>query len=140
MNIPHARKLKVALTVTDRELMNTVRDGGEHIVNLANLEELLFEERETEHRGAVTDVAGSVKIFVFLGGMIDVSQEKSRLESKLKKVTRDHTMVLNKLNNRDFMEKASEEVVEKEKGRYEELRQQLAVIEDAMKKLRELGN
>ena len=140
MNIPHAKKFKVALTVTDRELMNTVRDGREHIVNLANLEELLFEEQETEHRGAVTDIAGSVKIFVFLGGMIDVSQEKIRLESKLKKVTRDHTMVLNKLNNRDFMEKASEEVVEKEKSRYEELRRQLAVIEDAMKKLRELGN
>jgi valyl-tRNA synthetase len=138
MNIPPPKKLRVLLSVPDRELRSILDDGTEYILNLANLEKLSVEGTVEEPKGVATGIVGSIKIYVFLEGMVDIAAEKARLEKEMEKLSKDLVIVSRKLNNRDFMEKASEVVVRKEEAKFEELKEKNRNLEEALKKLQEI--
>jgi valyl-tRNA synthetase len=138
MNIPPPKKLRVLLSVPDRELRSILDDGREYILNLANLQELSVEGTVEEPRGVATGIVGSIKIYVFLEGMVDIAAERARLEKEMKKLSKDLVNVSKKLNNRDFMEKASEVVIRKEEAKFEELKEKNRNLEEALKKLQEI--
>jgi valyl-tRNA synthetase len=56
----------------------------------------------------------------------------------MKKLERDLSIVSKKLNNRDFMEKASEVVIRKEETKFVELKEKNGNLEEALKKLKEI--
>ncbi|MBW2638540.1 MAG: hypothetical protein JRC86_13735, partial [Deltaproteobacteria bacterium] len=64
--------------------------------------------------------------------------ERARLDKEMKKLSKDLVIVSKKLNNRDFMEKASEVVVRKEEAKFEELKEKNRNLEEALKKLQEI--
>jgi valyl-tRNA synthetase len=138
MNISPPKKLTVLLSVPDRELRSILDDGREYISNLANLEKLSVEGTVEEPKGVATGIVGSIKIYVFLEGMVDIAAEKARLEKQMKKLSKDLVAVSKKLNNRDFMEKASEAVIRKEETKFEELKEKNSHLEEALKKLQEI--
>ena len=138
INIPPSKKLKVLLSVHDDELTAIVNMGKEYITDLSNLDELRIEVVAEEPKHVATDVVGAVKVYVFLEGMIDVSVEIARQEKKLKKLAREIEQVAKKLSNSDFINKASEEIVEKEKSKFEDLKKKNDMLEESLKKLREI--
>ncbi len=138
MNIPPPKKLKVLLSVPDRKLRSILDDGTEYIINLANLGELSVEGTVEEPHGVATGIGGAIKIYVFLEGMVDIAAERARLEKEMKKLAKDLVIVSKKLNNQDFMEKASEEVIRKEEAKFEELKEKNRNLEEALKKLQEI--
>jgi valyl-tRNA synthetase len=138
MNIPPPKKLRVLLSVPDKELRSILDDGREYILNLANLAELSIEGTVEEPKGVATGIVGSIKIYVFLEGMVDIAAERARLEKEMKKLSKDLVIVSKKLNNRDFMEKASEVVIRKEEAKFEELKEKNRNLEEALKKLQEI--
>jgi valyl-tRNA synthetase len=138
MNIPPSKKLNVMTSVPDKELRSVVDVGKNYILDLANLEKFTVEGIVEEPKGVATGIVGSIKIYVHLGGMIDVGVEKSRLENEIKKLSKTLVNVSKKLSNRDFLEKASEAVVRKEEVRFEELKEKSMNLEEALKKLTEI--
>jgi len=138
MNIPPPKKLSVLLSVPDRELRSILDEGREYILNLANLEKLSVEGAVEEPKGVATGIVGSIKIYVFLEGMVDIAAEKARLEKQMRKLSKDLVIVSKKLNNRDFMEKASEVIIRKEEAKFEELKEKNRNLEEALKKLQEI--
>jgi valyl-tRNA synthetase len=136
MNIAPSKKLSVVLSGSDGTSMEILRDRKHYIENMANLEGLTLEQdlRE-EPKHAATGIAGSVKIFVLLEGIIDIAAERARLDKELAKVMKDLTMVSRKLANQDFREKASPSVVEKEIKKSEDLKEKGGILENALKRL-----
>ncbi len=139
MSIPPSKKLKVVVSAPDEELISVLTAGRDYIINLGNLEELTVRGEMEEPKGAATGVAGSVRVFVLLEGTIDIASEKARLEKRIAKIDKELTIVSKKLANSDFMEKAAEEVVTKEKAKFEELKEKQGVIEAALSRLEEIG-
>ena len=139
MSIPPSKKLKVVVSAPDEELISVLTAGRDYIINLGNLEELTVRGEMEEPKGAATGVAGSVRVFALLEGTIDVASEKARLEKRITKIVKELTIVSKKLANSDFMEKAAEEVVTKEKAKFEELKEKQGVIEAALSRLEEIG-
>jgi len=139
MNISPSKKLTVLLSVPDVELMSIITDGKDYIVDLANLVELNIEgDVEEEPKGVATGIAGSIKVYVFLEGMIDLKAEITRLEKEMAKVTKNMGVVSKKLANQDFREKASPDVIEKEVKKSEELREKHVILENALQRLHSL--
>ena len=78
---------------------------------------------------------GSVRVYVFMEGLIDIASEKARLEKEMNKIAKDLSIVSKKLANRDFMARAAEAIIKKEEDKYKDLRDKHVVLEAAMKKL-----
>ncbi|PKN61031.1 MAG: valine--tRNA ligase [Deltaproteobacteria bacterium HGW-Deltaproteobacteria-11] len=135
MNIAPSKKLSVVISAPDKDLENILNEGRDYIANLGNLDMLTLGVNLDEPKGAAVGVAGAVRVFVLMEGMIDVAAEKARLEKEWTRVAKDLSVVSRKLANRDFMDKAAEAVIRKEEQKYQDLSEKHSVLEAAIKKL-----
>lgn len=137
MGIAPSRKLKVLVLGAEEEPRAVAEAGRDYIVNLANLEELTLSSAKEEPKGTATGIAGPLRVFVFLEGVIDLAGERIRLEKEIARVTKDLAIVSKKLANHDFMARAAEEVIKKEEDKFKGLRDKHVVLENALKRLAE---
>jgi valyl-tRNA synthetase len=68
--------------------------------------------------GATALVIGSIEIYLPLAGMVNLAEEKSRLEKELKEAE-THIVRLDKLLASDFANKATAALVQKEREKLE---------------------
>ena len=87
---------------------------------------------------AVTQVIEGLQIFLPVEGLVDVEKEVERIKREISKVSKDVELSQRKLSNPDFVERAPEEVVEKEKERFEELSSKKRKMEEVLEKLSEI--
>ena len=135
MNIAPSLKLRATLAAPAADLLPTLEKGSAYITNLANLESLTITGEATEPKGAATAVAGPVRVYVFLAGVIDIAGEESRLRKELARVAKDLEFVSRKLANPEFLAKAAGVVVVKEREKARELGEKQAALEGARKRL-----
>jgi valyl-tRNA synthetase len=139
MNIAPSKKLKVMVAVPDDESSAIIRMGNDYIMNLANLEALAISRDGEEPKNSATGVVGPIRIYVSLEGVVDIAGEKARLEKEMARVNKDLATISKKLANRDFMAKASKDVVEREEEKFREVKEKHVVLETAIKKLQAMG-
>lgn len=119
INIQPSLRLKAFLKAEgSRKLLEEYR---QYIMELGRLEDIRFVDEEIRGEVAV-EVYGDTEIYIPIGGLIDVEKELVRIEKEIKKVDEELEKIFKKLNNRDFLEKAPAEVIEKNREVMEELR------------------
>lgn len=84
---------------------------------------------------AVSELVDSAEIFVPLTGIVDMGKLKERWQKKLGELERELERVQARLSNPQFIERAPSEVVEAERQRLEELKQQKKALERRLKVL-----
>jgi valyl-tRNA synthetase len=139
MNVAPSMKLRTSLAVSDALVQAMLLRGEGFIINLANLESLAISGETAEPKGAATAVAGPVKVYVFLAGVIDIAGEESRLKKEIARIGKDLDFVLKKLNNPEFMAKAAEAIVSKEQNKARELGEKQAALDAALQRLKSLS-
>ena len=75
---------------------------------------------ETDPNDAVVTLAGDMTLLVPLTDLIDLDAELARLEKELIKLKNIEDNLQKKLDNKDFVDRAPENIVEKERKRLEE--------------------
>jgi valyl-tRNA synthetase len=135
MNVAPSLKLKVVLAVPSEEIRTALEKGRGYITNLANLESLEITGEVAEPKGVATAVAGPVHIYVFLAGVIDVEAEKGRLAKEIAKIEKDLAVVAKKLSNPEFLAKAAEAIVEKEKEKARSFEEKKAALSAALSRV-----
>ena len=135
MKIAPSLKLKVTLTATSEALRDSLERGRVYILNLANLEGLKIADEMAEPKGAATAVAGPVHVYVFVAGVIDIEGEKGRLGKEISRIERDLAVVEKKLANPDFLAKAADAVVKKEKQKAVALGEKKTALEAALRRV-----
>lgn len=70
-----------------------------------------------------------------LGGLIDFEKEKERLKQIMEKIQKEIDRLEKKLANKDFVEKAPEEVIEETKEKLNTNRERLARLESILRDL-----
>lgn len=98
--------------------------------NLAKLENIQWLSAKDTAPLSATALVGEMEVMVPMAGNIDVTAEINRLTKSLEKSQKELDRVAGKLNNPKFVDKAPEDVIEKEKAK-------LADIEGTHKKLQE---
>jgi len=134
MGIAPSKKLRVIISAPRVEEKTVIASAQGDIVNLAGLEELAIKGDMEEPKGVATGVVGAMRIFVLLEGLINIAEEKARLEKEMAKLEKDLAIVARKLANRDFLEKAAEAVIRKEEEKYKALRDKNVLLKAAFKK------
>ena len=125
LNIQPAAKIKISITDASPEAVLVLESYLDYIKRLAGAQEVVFQAEAAASSSGVGKGAVSLRtgftVCVPLEGLIDVKGELARLEKELKKVSEDLEFVDKKLRNEDFVDKAPQKVVEKEKAKLEEL-------------------
>jgi valyl-tRNA synthetase len=120
MNVPPAKKANVMVKVDNKELSNILEDNRSHIINLGKVENLKIGMRIKKPEHAASAVIKDAEIFIPLSGLIDLEQERLRLEKELSKVTAFLDKTNKKLSNEDFLKRAPKNIIEKEKAKKED--------------------
>ena len=108
---------RIAATFVGGEKTHLVREQAETLGALARIDDekmSIVESLSDKPEGSIALVVGSVEIFIPLEGMVDLAQERERLEAELKEAE-SHIARLEKMLNSPFAQKAPPAVVDKER-------------------------
>ncbi len=87
---------------------------------------------------SATTLVGDMKVLIPLAGLIDKDAELARLEKEMGKLTQEVERTEKKLSNPNFVDKAPEAVVQKEKDKMAVAHKALENLQEQAEKIRSL--
>jgi valyl-tRNA synthetase len=98
------------------------------IFSLAKIQSLESGEKIERPDQSATAVVKGMELFLPLGGLIDLDKEKGRLEKRIKDIEALLIGIEKKLSNENFTKRAPENVVEHEKNKLNDLKDELTKV------------
>ncbi len=135
MNIPPDKKASVVFKTSDQGITAIIKRETVHIQALARVETVTIDPAYEPDNTDASAVLRDVEIYIPLKGLIDVEKEKARLAKEIAKVQEDFDRVEKKLSNENFIGKAPEAVIEKEKQKKDEFSEILSKLKESLAKL-----
>jgi valyl-tRNA synthetase len=126
---------RIAAQIAAGAKTDLIREQAKVIASLAGLNEaelLIAESLSDKPRDAAALVVGAAEIYLPLAGMVDLAEEKTRLEKELKEA-RSQIERLKKLLAGDFANKAPAALVQKEREKLEGYKDTAQKIEAQLK-------
>lgn len=131
VNIKPKEEVPVNLFTDDKNLQDYYNSNKQNFVDLARVGELkVLSKSEFRPAKSVMKATTHTEIFLPLEGVIDLSEQISRLEKDLKKTEKEFMKYDKKINNQKFMENAPDEVKAEVKANAEELSAKISSIQE----------
>ena len=131
MNVAPSKKAKVYIATS---YIDTFEKAGVFMSRLASASETQV-GAEFEIEQAVSIVTADAKIYIPMGELIDFEAEKARLNKELEATQKDLDFVNNKLNNKNFVEKAPANVVQAQRDAAAKYAEKIAMLKESISKL-----
>ena len=135
MNIPPNESIKIIINDASNTDSRRLESMGSFILNLASVESITQKDTSDDIPKSAFALLNQMKIYIPLEGLVDIEEEKARLEKKLVKLNQELKSVQDRLSNDTFVEKAPTEVVEELKGKLKSLLSDQTRIEEQIKLL-----
>ena len=135
MNIPPNESIKIIINDASNTDSRRLESLGSFILNLASVESITQKDTSDDIPKSAFALLNQMKIYIPLEGLVDIEEEKARLEKKLVKLNQELKSVQDRLSNDTFVEKAPTEVVEELKGKLKSLMSDQTRIEEQIKLL-----
>ena len=135
MNIPPNESIKIIINDASNTDSRRLESLGSFILNLASVESITQKDTSDDIPKSAFALLNQMKIYIPLEGLVDIEEEKARLERKLVKLNQELKSVQDRLSNDTFVEKAPTEVVEELKGKLKSLMSDQTRIEEQIKLL-----
>jgi valyl-tRNA synthetase len=120
MNVPPS-KFSDLVVRCDTEQQLFLKSHVDLLKQLSRIGELSAGESIEKPSQSATAVVGGMEMYIPLGGLVDLDQEKARMEKRISEINRLVTGINGKLSNENFINRAPENVIEKEKSNLEKL-------------------
>ena len=127
-NLTSKTDLNVIFRSSDNGILNFINEQKKPIKFLAKVSNIELSNNYEKKKGEVSIVLSEGEIFINLAGLIDIEKEIKRLKKEKEKIEKKLFQIERKLKNKEFLEKAPKEVVEKEKFNYKEFKERLNKI------------
>jgi valyl-tRNA synthetase len=137
MNCPPSREVKVILFGTEQNLA-FLRSQEAYLHTLARAGGVEYLTEGERPKGAATAVVGGTEIYLPLADMINLHEEEERLQKEVSRVEEELARVQKKLGNREFLAKAKEEVIQKERKRAEQIEDKIRTLNRSLERIHEL--
>jgi valyl-tRNA synthetase len=132
-----SERVNIILLPDNKRVENHITPNKEFIINLASLSDIELIEKDKPEK-AIAQVISGVEVFLPIEGLIDIKKESQRIKKELGKITKDLEQTEKKLSDSKFLDRAPEDVVEKEKEKFEEFSTQKKKLEEVLSKLDEI--
>lgn len=128
-----------AIMLVSEDLREVVAHNDSYIKLLGGIDNLeLRPLNGKKPENAMVAVVTGIEVYLPLAGLIDVEKETQRLSKELAAMEKDLQRAGGKLNNAGFLAKAPEDVIAKERAKYEELSGKIEAVKKRMAYLAEL--
>lgn len=128
-----------AIMLVSEDLREVVANNDSYIKLLGGIDNLELRPLNGEKpENAMAAVVTGIEVYLPLAGLIDVEKETQRLSKELASMEKDLQRAGGKLNNAGFLAKAPEDVIAKERAKYEELSGKIEAVKKRMAYLAEL--
>lgn len=128
-----------AIMLVSEDLREVVAHNDSYIKLLGGIDNLELRPLNGEKpENAMAAVVTGIEVYLPLAGLIDVEKETQRLSKELAAMEKDLQRAGGKLNNEGFLAKAPEDVIAKERAKYEELSGKIEAVKKRMAYLAEL--
>jgi len=131
---------RIEAIIAAGEEYDLLTDQRDVLVSLARLEaERLHIARTLKEKPtqALALVVGGVEIYLPLAGMVDLEKERQRLTAEIEEVTKGIAVSEKLLANEDFLAKAPEQVVERERNKLADYHQRQAKLQERLRSLQD---
>lgn len=135
MNILPNESIKIIISDASNTDSRRLESLGSFILNLASVESITQKDTSDDIPKSAFALLNQMKIYIPLEGLVDIEEEKARLEKKLVKLNQELKSVQDRLSNDTFVEKAPTEVVDELKGKLKSLMSDQTRIEEQIKLL-----
>jgi valyl-tRNA synthetase len=138
MNIAPGKPLPVLLqngTYSDQQSLD---NNLMYLQKLGRLESIIWLNSKESAPESAMALVGDMKILIPMAGLIDKEAELARLDKEIQKINNDLPRVEGKLNNPTFVDKAPQEVIDKEKAKLVDLQSMLKNLEQQQRKIQSL--
>jgi valyl-tRNA synthetase len=112
MSIPPKKKINILVKGPSKLDMKNLDQTMSYIKDLASIDEIkIIKEKDDVPISAIA-LLGNIKIFIPLEGLIDIEEEKKRLNKKYERILNEITSMNNRLSSEGFINKAPRDVVD----------------------------
>ncbi len=120
-NIPLKRKLEHVIKPVNQEEKEILEGSREKFIQLLPSSQLTIDEDYEPSGNLISEVTPSgTTVFVNLGEAVDLGQEKEKHRKEIAKIEEELRKIDRKLSSSDFLEKAPQEIVEKQRNKRNE--------------------
>ncbi len=134
LDVPPAAKLKLVVRDADATTRARLAEHREALLRLARLAGIEISQ-EPVPRGSLQVVVDEAVFAVPLAGVIDLEQERQRLDKELARARADIARFDRKLSNPQFLDRAPADVVETQRARRAEVEQTRQKLEAALARI-----
>ena len=133
VNCPPSKKVHLYLVTDARRLIIVNKNA---ILRLAGAAEIDFVESGAEVEGkTVSQVTGTVQIFVPLGDLVNIEEERVRLGKELERIRGEISRAEGKLANKNFVAKAPKKLVDAEQEKRDKYLEMEKKVEEQLNSL-----
>ncbi|MCL2625243.1 MAG: valine--tRNA ligase [Cystobacterineae bacterium] len=134
-NIPPSKKIQAIVQSDHAETRALLEKQSSVLVLLAGLSELSIQPMGDKPKCAGVDFCMGMEVFIPLEGVVDLQEERLRIQREMSKAEKDLGGLLKKLENPNFVARAPQEVLEKDKTRIEELQDKLQKMSEHLQRI-----
>jgi valyl-tRNA synthetase len=136
MSCPPGKEVTVIFHGPERDL-SFLRDQESYLRSLARVGSVEYLTSGERPKGVAMAVVGSIEIYLPLGDMINFQEQQARLTKEASKVEEELARIQKKLANPEFLSKAKEEVIHKEREKSTQHEEKLRALNLSLERLRE---
>jgi valyl-tRNA synthetase len=137
MNCPPSKEVKVILFGAGPSLA-FLRSQEPYLRALARAGRVEYLTGGERPKGAATAVIGDTEIYLPLEDSVNLREEKARLAKEVSKVEEELSRVQRKLGNGEFLAKAKEEVVRREREKAEQYQEKIRTLHLSLQRITEV--
>ena len=134
MNVPPKAEIDLMLAGLSAAAATRLENHREIILSLGRLKTAVKHDGEIPS-GTVQGIIDEATMAMPIAGVVDIAQERQRLERDIAKTSGEIQKIDKKLSNKSFVAKAPETVVEENRDRLAEERQKKDKLEAALQRL-----
>lgn len=138
MNTPLSKAVDLYIDVHNQETLKHLQINQAYIDRFCHPDHLEMGTNLDVPEQVVTQTTSFAKIMMPLAGLIKIEDELKRLQHEAEKLMAEVDRVDKKLANENFVTKAPEKLVEEERQKGEDYRQQLQAVRDQITQLEQL--
>ncbi|HHU55804.1 MAG TPA: valine--tRNA ligase [Acholeplasmataceae bacterium] len=127
--VANSQKIDLLLQVKNEEVKKIINNNIHYLQRFVNYQNLTVTTEELDTKQSVVEVLNDVIAIIPLKTLVDLEEEKQKLEDDRKKMLQEIKRCQGMLNNPNFVSKAPKEKVELEKRKLEEYLSRLDEIE-----------
>jgi len=135
-NIELKREISAVINIHEKKDEKFLNDNSDFIKKLSKVAELKIGAKIPKPKNSAVSVVGRLELYIPLEGLIDFEKERMRLQKEEDRLNSEIKAIAGRLKDKDFVLKAPEDVVEKQRMRKTELELQMKKLR---KNLKDIG-